>query len=315
MSAFNVFKLLQVLDDLLFACSVLLILITSIMLFSGACINSLSNAWHLRFISDQLALCLESDSPSWRAVPWLLAYGVAYQALYLLRLWNSLHRSNKQFIPFSGLLFHASVCHFITNVATVIEFKNNSQRLSKHKFLIFNQIQENTIHTLAAVQAFVNISILHTALYYQFSKPMRIQDEEMKSYRRLDVLYIVAVFTFCVLWIANLIFAAAVEWVVLVLAFFLQSYAINRWQIWVALQDNEVNKSLIAVNRSSIPVSRFQIDATSSTNVISYLKNVWNSHVIILSVIFFLGYIVLNIVTIYIIAPPMALLQHRHIGF
>ena len=121
------YVLLRVLDRIFFLCSIFVILGSSIILFQGVC---MSNAWQMRYISDQLALCLESDSPSFRTVPWLLAYGVAYQGLYLLRLWKNLYGDDKQLTRFSGLLFHATVCHFVTNVAAVTEFQTNSVRVT-----------------------------------------------------------------------------------------------------------------------------------------------------------------------------------------
>ena len=108
----------------------------------------------------------------------------------------------------------------------------------------------------------------------------------MQSYKRLDFLYIFAVFVFCMLWISSLTFAATVEWFVLLLAFFLQSYAISRWQHWMLLRDTER-----------------EMPASVSSGSLCCLQSMWHSHIEMLSVTFFLLYILLNIVTIFIIAP------------
>lgn len=279
---FNVLP--TVLHKIFFVVSVCAIVSSSIMLFQGVCMR---NPWEIKYVSEQLALCLQSDSPTFRSLPWIFGYGVVYQSLYLLHLWNHVHTHDDS-VPFSGLLFHASVCHFVVNVASVIEFETDSLRTSKNDFLFFGQIQERTLHNLAAVQTFVNISVLHCTLYCQFCKHMQKYDRELQVYKRLDVLYILAVFIFCVLWICNLAFSASVEWLVLVFAFLLQWYAIIRWQKWIALQN---------------ALTSAQGDVSSNC-CSCFGSRTWHKHATAISITFLLAYIVFNTVTLYIIAPP-----------
>jgi len=112
----------------------------------------------LEYVSTRIAQCLDTRP----AYMWSLVYCVEVQIMVLLSLWRRLFASH-HFV--TNLREGAISCGvwFVISFAMVVEFRNDSNALTKD-FLIFPPIQESSLHSYAAVNAMLSLTVLHVIL-------------------------------------------------------------------------------------------------------------------------------------------------------
>ena len=112
----------------------------------------------LEYVSTRIAHCLDKR-PSY---VWSLVYALQVQILLLLSMWRRLFVSYHFVSKVRQCVISCGVW-FIISFAMVVEFRNDRNGLTTD-FLIFPAMQESTLHSYAAVNAMLSLTILHALL-------------------------------------------------------------------------------------------------------------------------------------------------------
>ena len=190
----------------------------------------------LLFVSEYMSICLQS--PLFNPVPWLLALAVSTSALCILLSWEAYTMQDQQYT----LLMHMLVFHFCLNMACVAEFRTDcTASVANGMGVIPDSFgNEAFAHKFAAVQAILDFACVHLIIVSHLHSGTRAGGAECQGpqrgpqhahalYRQAEVLYVVFTYLFIVCWVVQSMLAAAVfEWLLVLCAFAMQGYAIQR---------------------------------------------------------------------------------------
>lgn len=130
-------------------------------------INLYSDAWSphcaqggvaLEYVSTRIAHCLDTR----QAEMWSLVYCIEVQILLLLSQWRRLFASYHFVTNLRECAISCGVW-FIISFGMVVEFRNDRMALTE-EFLFFPAIPESTLHSYAAVNAMLALTVLHALL-------------------------------------------------------------------------------------------------------------------------------------------------------
>ena len=130
-------------------------------------INLYSDAWEphcmqggvaLEYISTRIAHCLDKR----KADVWSLVYCLEVQIFLLLTMWRRLFASYHFVTNMRECAISCGVW-FVVSFAMVVDFRNDRDELTS-EFLFFPQIPESSLHSYAAVNAMLSLTVLHALL-------------------------------------------------------------------------------------------------------------------------------------------------------
>lgn len=225
----------------------------------------------LLFVSEYMSICLQS--PLFNPVPWLLALAVSTSALCILLSWEAYTMQDQQYT----LSMHMLVFHFCLNVACVAEFRTDGTASVANGLGVIPAAfgNEAFAHKFAAVHAILDFACVHLIIVSHLHGGTRAGGAECQYalYRQAEVLYVVLTYLFIVCWVVQSMLAAAVfEWLLVLCAFGMQGYAIQR--------------------------SAYECgDARPAHHFVRIFSERWLRTLLVL-------YVALNLVTVAVFAPP-----------
>jgi hypothetical protein len=275
-----------------------------VIMFVGTCESS---GMQLRYISDHLASC--QDKASYAALPWILAVLLGIQFYGLLLIFRDLHYYLGIDFGWKDASLHCFAFHAIFMLFSLVEFRNDRNNKGQCVILdsmagifdfvcdFFKSTDEGDLHIWAAVWCLLEFSILHALLAFKLYRKHVVKVCMFCTYVAVDTLYVVLVTMFVVFWLVQLTTAAQIfEWVLLIIAGFLQMIAIvNHASI------QKLAKTQLKVENDAAVASEEERGLLPTQDTVhkpaeqKHIKRLWS--LIILCVC-------LNIGSIMIIAPP-----------
>lgn len=205
----------NVIRGLLYYFSIVAFVVCSVILFSGLC----SDSFRLEFISTQMSACLDTVP----AVTYCIIIGAAVQMLLLLKnFWSCVcANSTTQGRIFGYTVSYEFVClscallviNFSNHMAGVAQFRSDS-----------TDTEERILHYSSAVLAITSFWAVHVLITVY----LRVfAHEGHKKYTSLENIYagFTVVFFLCWVTVSSFVGTVIIEWLILINAFILQSYA------------------------------------------------------------------------------------------